>query len=274
MELMDLFKSACYNQSHSHLLHPSAKEHETLNKKFFNPLFVSFPVDQRWSMHRRRQKSSSVTAEMSPKVPAGHSKGDCSAVQVAVRVRPLLPKELLRCHDSCITVDSELHRVTLGHDRHFLCDYLFEESCCQEDVYSVSVEPLIDAFFQGFNATVFAYGQTGSGKTYTIGEANICKWFICFITTVPHASIWVMVTKIYVMRYMCNSECIHCVCRLLQRRGAGYHSQGCRRRLQAARWERPHRLLRQSLLFRGLQRGVQGLAGCGNSQQGHSHTGG
>uniref|UniRef100_A0A671UVV2 Kinesin family member 7 n=1 Tax=Sparus aurata TaxID=8175 RepID=A0A671UVV2_SPAAU len=113
---------------------------------------------------------------MSPKVPGGQGRGDYSAVQVAVRVRPLLPKELLHCHESCITVDSELCRVTLGHDRHFLCDYLFEETCCQEEVYSVSVQPLIDAFFQGFNATVFAYGQTGSGKTYTIGEANICSF--------------------------------------------------------------------------------------------------
>ncbi|KAG7230520.1 hypothetical protein INR49_012233 [Caranx melampygus] len=113
---------------------------------------------------------------MSPKVPGGQGKGDYSAVQVAVRVRPLLPKELLHCHESCITADPELCRVTLGHDRHFLCDFLFEESCCQEEVYSVSVQPLIDAFFQGFNATVFAYGQTGSGKTYTIGEANICSF--------------------------------------------------------------------------------------------------
>ncbi|XP_056269149.1 kinesin-like protein kif7 isoform X2 [Pseudoliparis swirei] len=113
---------------------------------------------------------------MSPKVPSGQSRGDYSAVQVAVRVRPLLPKELLHCHESCITVDSELRRVTLGHDRHFLCDYLFEETCCQEEVYSSSVQPLIDAFLQGFNATVFAYGQTGSGKTYTIGEANMCSF--------------------------------------------------------------------------------------------------
>uniref|UniRef100_A0A3B5M0W8 Kinesin family member 7 n=1 Tax=Xiphophorus couchianus TaxID=32473 RepID=A0A3B5M0W8_9TELE len=112
---------------------------------------------------------------MSPKVPAGQGREDYSAVQVAVRVRPLLPKELLHCHESCITVDPELNRVTLGHDRHFVCDFLFEETCCQEEVYSASVQPLIDAFFQGFNATVFAYGQTGSGKTYTIGEANISK---------------------------------------------------------------------------------------------------
>ncbi|KAM9764760.1 kinesin-like protein kif7 [Menidia menidia] len=113
---------------------------------------------------------------MSPKLPVGQARGDYSAVQVAVRVRPLLPKELLHCHESCITVDSELQQVTLGHDRRFFCDFLFEETCCQEDVYSVSVQPLIDAFFQGFNATVFAYGQTGSGKTYTIGEANISSF--------------------------------------------------------------------------------------------------
>uniref|UniRef100_H2LZU6 Kinesin family member 7 n=1 Tax=Oryzias latipes TaxID=8090 RepID=H2LZU6_ORYLA len=112
---------------------------------------------------------------MSPKVPGGQGRLDYSAVQVAVRVRPLLPKELLHCHESCITVDPDLRRVTLGHDRHFVCDFLFEETACQEDVYSASVQPLIDAFFQGFNATVFAYGQTGSGKTYTIGEANISK---------------------------------------------------------------------------------------------------
>lgn len=141
--------------------------------------FLSPLVAQRWSIHSRgTQRSSSSAAEMSPKVPSGQGRGEYSAVQVAVRVRPLLPKELLHCHERCITVDSELCRVTLGHDRHFLCDYLFEETCCQDEVYSVSVQPLIDAFFQGFNATVFAYGQTGSGKTYTIGEANICKLFV------------------------------------------------------------------------------------------------
>uniref|UniRef100_A0A1A7X5P4 Kinesin family member 7 n=1 Tax=Iconisemion striatum TaxID=60296 RepID=A0A1A7X5P4_9TELE len=113
---------------------------------------------------------------MSPKVPGGQGRGEFSAVQVAVRVRPLLPKEILHCHESCITVDLELHRVTLGHDRHFVSDFLFEETSCQEEVYSLSVQPLIDAFFQGFNATVFAYGQTGSGKTYTIGEANISSF--------------------------------------------------------------------------------------------------
>ncbi|XP_066558011.1 kinesin-like protein kif7 isoform X1 [Amia ocellicauda] len=112
---------------------------------------------------------------MAPKVPA-HCRAEETAVQVAIRVRPLLPKELLHSHESCITAHPEEKTVTLGHDRHFKCDFVFEENSSQEEVYSLCVQPLIEAFFQGFNATVFAYGQTGSGKTYTIGEANISSF--------------------------------------------------------------------------------------------------
>ncbi|XP_036442928.1 kinesin-like protein kif7 isoform X1 [Colossoma macropomum] len=112
---------------------------------------------------------------MSPKV-ASQGKAEDTAVQVAVRVRPLLPKEVLHNHESCITTHPEDRRVTLGHDRHFYFDFVFEESSAQEEVYTGCVQPLIEAFFQGFNATVFAYGQTGSGKTYTIGEANISSF--------------------------------------------------------------------------------------------------
>ncbi|KAL2077069.1 hypothetical protein ACEWY4_026573 [Coilia grayii] len=118
---------------------------------------------------------------MSPKVPGpgrgggggGGGGAEESPVQVAVRVRPLLPKELLRGHKSCISAEPAARRITLGHNRHFLCDFLFQEAAGQEEVYEACVQPLVEAFLQGFNATVFAYGQTGSGKTYTIGEANI-----------------------------------------------------------------------------------------------------
>ncbi|XP_058851425.1 kinesin-like protein kif7 [Acipenser ruthenus] len=109
---------------------------------------------------------------MAPKVPA-QAKTEETSVRVAIRVRPLLPKELLHSHESCITADSVERRVTLGHDRHFQFDFVFEESSDQEEVSNTCVQPLVEAFFQGFNATIFAYGQTGSGKTYTIGEANI-----------------------------------------------------------------------------------------------------
>ncbi|XP_031442714.1 kinesin-like protein kif7 [Clupea harengus] len=110
---------------------------------------------------------------MSPKVPGPGRGMEETPVQVAVRVRPLLPKELLHGHKCCVSADPAARRITLGHNRHFLCDFLFQEASGQEEVYEACVEPLVEAFLQGFNATVFAYGQTGSGKTYTIGEANI-----------------------------------------------------------------------------------------------------
>ncbi|XP_039628952.1 kinesin-like protein kif7 isoform X1 [Polypterus senegalus] len=112
---------------------------------------------------------------MAPKTPA-HSKSEETPVQVAIRVRPLLPKEILHNHESCITADPLNKQLTLGYDRHFEFDFVFDDSSDQEEIYSTCVQPLVDAFFQGFNATIFAYGQTGSGKTYTIGEASISSF--------------------------------------------------------------------------------------------------
>ncbi|XP_028563056.2 kinesin-like protein KIF7 [Podarcis muralis] len=94
-------------------------------------------------------------------------------VRVAVRIRPLLPKERLHGHQTCLQGDPETKEVTLGRSRHFHFDTVFTESSDQESVYAACVQPLVEAFFEGFNVTVFAYGQTGSGKTYTIGEASV-----------------------------------------------------------------------------------------------------
>uniref|UniRef100_A0A8I6GLI2 Kinesin family member 4B n=1 Tax=Rattus norvegicus TaxID=10116 RepID=A0A8I6GLI2_RAT len=60
-------------------------------------------------------------------------------VRVALRCRPLVPKEI-------------------GEG-------------CQEEVFNTAVAPLIKGIFKGYNATVLAYGQTGSGKTYSMGGA-------------------------------------------------------------------------------------------------------
>ncbi|XP_007944279.1 kinesin-like protein KIF7 [Orycteropus afer afer] len=96
-------------------------------------------------------------------------------VRVALRVRPLLPKELLHGHQSCLQVEPGCGRVTLGRDRHFGFHVVLAQDASQEDVYQACVQPLLEAFFEGFNATVFAYGQTGSGKTYTMGEASVAS---------------------------------------------------------------------------------------------------
>ncbi|XP_062062226.1 kinesin-like protein KIF7 isoform X2 [Lepus europaeus] len=106
-----------------------------------------------------------------PKLPAVEE----APVRVALRVRPLLPKELLHGHQSCLQVEPALGRVTLGRDRHFGFHVVLAEDTGQEAVYQACVQPLLEAFFEGFNATVFAYGQTGSGKTYTMGEASVAS---------------------------------------------------------------------------------------------------
>ncbi|XP_059533900.1 kinesin-like protein KIF7 isoform X2 [Myotis daubentonii] len=100
---------------------------------------------------------------------------EAAPVRVALRVRPLLPKELLHGHQSCLRVEPELGRVTLGRDRSFGFHVVLDEAAGQEVVYQACVQPLLEAFFEGFNATVFAYGQTGSGKTYTMGEASVAS---------------------------------------------------------------------------------------------------
>ncbi|XP_072326670.1 kinesin-like protein kif7 isoform X1 [Scyliorhinus torazame] len=113
-----------------------------------------------------------LSLDMAPK-PSGSTKAEETPVRVAVRVRPLLPKEILHRHQSCVHVNLDSQQITLGNNRHFQFDVIFDQTSSQDEVYSSHVEPLVEAFFEGFNATVFAYGQTGSGKTYTIGEAYI-----------------------------------------------------------------------------------------------------
>uniref|UniRef100_A0AAZ3RST0 Kinesin motor domain-containing protein n=1 Tax=Oncorhynchus tshawytscha TaxID=74940 RepID=A0AAZ3RST0_ONCTS len=69
-------------------------------------------------------------------------------VRVAVRVRPLFPKNVLHNHQLCVVPDT---------------------------VYKSCVKPLVASLVDGSNATVFAYGQTGSGKTYTLGGGHVAS---------------------------------------------------------------------------------------------------
>ncbi|XP_041574271.1 kinesin-like protein KIF7 isoform X1 [Taeniopygia guttata] len=99
---------------------------------------------------------------------------EAAVVRVAVRVRPLLPREALRGHRPCLRSDAATGEVALGR-RRFRFAAVLPEAAGQAAVYRACVQPLLRAFFRGFNATVFAYGQTGSGKTYTIGEASVAS---------------------------------------------------------------------------------------------------
>ncbi|XP_061445755.1 chromosome-associated kinesin KIF4-like [Rhineura floridana] len=92
-------------------------------------------------------------------------------VQVALRCRPLVPKELAEGCQMCLSFVPGEQQVVLGNDKPFTYDYVFDPSTEQEEVFNTCVAPLIRGIFRGYNTTVLAYGQTGSGKTYSMGGA-------------------------------------------------------------------------------------------------------
>ncbi|NXH42751.1 KIF27 protein, partial [Dicaeum eximium] len=96
-------------------------------------------------------------------------------VKVAVRVRPLLSKEILHNHQVCVRLVPNAKQVIIGKDHVFTFDFVFGKNSTQEEVYAVCIKPLLASLTEGYNATVFAYGQTGSGKTYTIGGDHIAS---------------------------------------------------------------------------------------------------
>lgn len=98
-------------------------------------------------------------------------------VRVAVRIRPLLPKEVLHNHEVCVRVVPGSAQVMLGPGRLFSFDHAFEPTASQDEVYGSCVQPLVGSLVDGYNATVFCYGQTGSGKTYTLGGGNLGKMY-------------------------------------------------------------------------------------------------
>ncbi|XP_022368352.1 kinesin-like protein KIF27 isoform X2 [Enhydra lutris kenyoni] len=96
-------------------------------------------------------------------------------VKVAVRIRPLLCKEVLHNHQACVRVIPNTQQIIIGRDRVFTFDFVFGKNSTQDEVYNTCIKPLVFSLIEGYNATVFAYGQTGSGKTYTIGGGHVAS---------------------------------------------------------------------------------------------------
>lgn len=95
-----------------------------------------------------------------------------TTVKVGVRIRPLLENELGDNCTTCVSTVPNSPQVLVGKDQCFSFDYVFGEECDQVTIFEECVLNLVDAAFEGFNATILAYGQTGSGKTYTMGSAS------------------------------------------------------------------------------------------------------
>lgn len=100
-------------------------------------------------------------------------------IRVVVRKRPLNKKEIARKEDDIVTVHENaylsVHEPKLKVDltayveKHEFCfDAVLDEHVTNDEVYRMTVEPIIPTIFQRTKATCFAYGQTGSGKTYTM----------------------------------------------------------------------------------------------------------
>jgi hypothetical protein len=94
---------------------------------------------------------------------------DASHVRVGVRIRPLTPKETSEGGKAVVDANTFNRTVELSK-RKFTYDSIFPSTLQNLDLYNNVAPPLLNAFLNGFNATVIAYGQTGSGKTYTMGS--------------------------------------------------------------------------------------------------------
>ena len=93
-----------------------------------------------------------------------------SQVRVGVRIRPLTSKESSKGGQAIVTGNAFDHTVSLSTKRKFTYDSIFHSNVTQTELYEDLSPPLLDAFLNGYNATVLAYGQTGLGKTYTMGS--------------------------------------------------------------------------------------------------------
>jgi hypothetical protein len=92
-----------------------------------------------------------------------------TSVRVAVRIRPLINREIAEMCKVCTSVTPGEPQVWLGKEKAFTYDHVFDMGAKQAQLYDVCVRKLVEGCFYGYNATVLAYGQTGSGKTFTMG---------------------------------------------------------------------------------------------------------
>ena len=100
---------------------------------------------------------------------------DETTLKVVIRVRPLNRRELEANRKNVWNIDREQNTISQfdpinsqPSSKIFSFDKVYDEYNTTKDIYNQSTKPIIEAFINGFNGTIFAYGQTSSGKTYTM----------------------------------------------------------------------------------------------------------
>ena len=95
---------------------------------------------------------------------------DKTTVQVALRIRPLLPNEISRGYQDILEVFPSIQQVQIRNsNKAFTYNYIFGDFSSEEVIFNTCTKDMIQNLFEGYNVTVLAYGQTGSGKTHTMG---------------------------------------------------------------------------------------------------------
>lgn len=101
-------------------------------------------------------------------------------IKVVVRKRPLNRKEVSKKEEDIVSIEPSCAALTVHEtklkvdltayvEKHeFVFDAVLNDQVSNDEVYRVTVEPIVPAIFHRTKATCFAYGQTGSGKTYTM----------------------------------------------------------------------------------------------------------
>lgn len=133
------------------------------------------------SKQRSHNESSPIrAASFEKEVPGKDSATGLARIKVVVRKRPLNKKEVARKEEDIVSIDGTGSSLTVHEpklkvdltayvEKHdFVFDAVLDDQVSNDEVYRVTVQPIIPTIFQRTKATCFAYGQTGSGKTYTM----------------------------------------------------------------------------------------------------------
>ncbi|CAG7883646.1 unnamed protein product, partial [Brassica rapa] len=144
---------------------------------------VNQAFEEDFSVPANQQQRQEQDAEPSSPFPRSEKESSgrensVAKIRVVVRKRPLNKKETAKKEDDIITVSNNsltVHETKLKVDltaymeKHEFCfDAVLGEHVSNDEVYRVTIEPIIPTIFQRTKATCFAYGQTGSGKTFTM----------------------------------------------------------------------------------------------------------
>ncbi|CRL06701.1 CLUMA_CG019580, isoform A, partial [Clunio marinus] len=89
------------------------------------------------------------------------------AIQVYIRVRPLIPREINEGLKPMWIVRGKM--IKFKNDqfkKHF--DHIYDETRSTQELFDDVAKPIVSSSLSGINGTVFAFGSASSGKTHTM----------------------------------------------------------------------------------------------------------